>query len=70
MTEQELWDALTERHFDPAHQEVIVTEAAMAGEFWAYSEIGDGQHVHVAYDEAGDAYTLTDAGPGCKLPHD
>lgn len=65
----QLWDALTERGFDPGYQEVMASEAASRGEHWSNLDIGDGQHVHITSDDEGETYTLTDAGPACTLPH-
>ncbi len=69
LSEARLWDALTERGFDPGYQEVMASEAAFRGEHWSNLDVGDGQHVHVTSSDGGETYELTGAGPDCALPH-
>lgn len=69
LTEARLWDALSARGFDPGYQEVMAAEAAFRGEHWSNLDVADGQHVHLTSSNGGETYWLTDAGPGCPLPH-
>lgn len=65
-TEKTIWQALDERGFDPAYQEVMITEAAESGEHWSFRDGADcDKHVHITSDGAG-TYELRDAGRECK----
>lgn len=65
-TEETIWSALDERGFDPAYQEVMVTQAAMSGEHWSFRGGTDSdKHVHITSDGNG-TYELRDAGRECK----
>lgn len=66
-----IWDALTERGFDPGYQEVLVVTAGVQGEHWSWTGDGsDRRHVHLTADENAENYTLRDAGPECPHPDD